>query len=104
MSATLEGELVQDLHGLADRLADEEFCRELYRGLTNRSLTKDGEPGGHLVLSWTRAADFVNELRALGGREPLPLAQSGGEGVISETLLDELSAQGWETRALNTAR
>ena len=102
MNATLEGELVHDLHGLSDRLADERFCRELYRGLTNRSLTKGGEPGGHLVLSWNHAADFVNELRAQVGHEPLPLAQSGGEGVISETVLDELTARGWETRPLNT--
>ena len=101
MSATLEGELGHDLHGFSDRLADDQFCRELYRGLTNRSLTKDGEPGGHLVLSWNRAADFVNELRARVGHEPLPLAQSGGEGVLSETLLDELTARGWEPRPFN---
>ena len=82
-------------------MADERFCRELYRGLTNRSLKKDGEPGGHLVLSWNSAADFVNELRAQAGHGPLPLARSGGEGVISETLLDELTARGWETRPLS---
>jgi len=50
------------------------------------------------VLSWERAADVVNELRARGNHAPLPLAGSGGEGVISEVMLDELTAHGWHTR------
>jgi hypothetical protein len=101
---TLESQLLRDLEELSERLGDERFCAELYRSLTNRALSKDGGPGGHLVLSWSRAAEFVNELRARERREPLPLAQSGGEGVVSETVLDELTAHGWHTRPLNTAR
>lgn len=101
---TLEGELVRDLDALSDRFGDEQFCAELYRALTNRTLSKDGGPDGHLVLSWNRAAEFVNELRALEKHEPLPLAQSGGEGVVSEIVLDELTARGWHTRPLNTGR
>ena len=101
---TLESQLLRDLHELSERFSDDRFCTELYRGLTNRMLSKDSEPDGHLVLSWNRAAEFVNELRARERHEPLPLAQSGGEGVISETVLDELTARGWETRPLNTVR
>jgi hypothetical protein len=101
---TLESQLLRDLEELSERFGDDRFCTELYRSLTNRMLSKDGGPDGHLVLSWNRAAEFVNELRARQRHEPLPLAQSGGEGVISETVLDELTAQGWETRPLNTGR
>ena len=101
---TLEGQLLRDLEALSDRFADDQFCAELYRSLTNRTLSKEDAPGGHLVLSWNRAAEFVNELRARVQQEPLPLAQSGGEGVVSETVLDELTARGWETRPLNTGR
>jgi hypothetical protein len=97
---TLEAELVRDLDGLSGRLRDERFCAELYRGLTDRTLTKEGDRG-HLLLSWTGAAEFVNELRARKSLDPLPLARSGGEGVISATVLDELTARGWQTRALN---
>ena len=101
---TLEGKLVRDLDGLSDRFGDDEFCTELYRALTNRTLSKHGGPDGHLVLSWNRAAEFVNELRGRERHEPLPLARSGGEGVVSETVLDELTARGWQTRPLNTGR
>jgi hypothetical protein len=97
---TLEAELERDLDGLSDQLRDERFCAELYRALTNRTLTKVDR--GHLLLSWTRAAEFVNELRARDRLGPLPLARSGGEGIISETVLEELTARGWQTRALNT--
>ena len=100
---TLESQLVRDLDGLSDRFGDERFCGELYRALTNRTLSKHGEPDGHLVLSWNRAAEFVNELRAREHLEPLPLARSGGEGVVSESVLDELTTRGWQTRPLNTS-
>jgi len=101
---TLESELVRDLDGLSDRFGDDKFCTELYRALTNRTLSKDARPDGRLVLSWNRAAEFVNELRARERHEPLPLARSGGEGVVSETVLGELTARGWQTRPLNTGR
>jgi hypothetical protein len=99
---SLESQLVSDLEGLSARFGDEEFCAELYRALTNRTLSKDDGPGGHLVLSWNRAADFVNELRAREHYEPLPLVGSGGEGVVSEIVLRELTASGWQTRSLRS--
>jgi hypothetical protein len=95
---TLESQLVHDLVGLTDRLADEEFCAELYRALTNRTLAKEDRPHTFLVLSWNRAADCVNDLRAREDHEPLPLAGSGREGVVSEVVLDELANHGWHTR------
>ena len=101
---TLEAQLVRDLGGLSRRFGDDEFCTELYRTLTNRTLSREGRPDGHLVLSWNRAAEFVNELRAQEKHDPLPLAASGREGIVSQTVLDELTARGWETRPLNTSR
>ena len=98
---TLESRLGRDLEGLSDRLGDELFCAELYRALTNRTLSPIGGRDGHLMLSWNRAAAFVNELRAHELHGPLPLALSGGEGVASETVMDELTAHGWETRPLD---
>lgn len=99
---TLETQLGHDLEGLASRFGDDQFCAELYRALTNRTLSKAADPEGHLVLSWNRAADFVNELRAQESHQPLPLAASGGEGVVSELMFDELAARGWQTRPLNS--
>ena len=99
---TLETQLVRDLEGLSSRFGDDKFCTELYRALTNRTLSKEGSPPGYLVLSWNRAAEFVNELRAQERHEPLALAASGGEGVVSELVLDELERHGWRTRPLNT--
>jgi hypothetical protein len=100
---TLESQLSRDLQELSDRFGDDGFCTELYRSLTNRTLSREGRPGGYLVMSWSRAAAFVNELRAQERLEPLPLASSGGEGVTSETVLDELTAHGWRTRQLGSA-
>jgi hypothetical protein len=97
---TLEGQLVNDLEGLSGRFGDDGFCAEVYRALTNRTLSKEDQPYSSLVLSWNRAADCVNELRAREDHEPLPLAGSGGEGVVSELVLDELTANGWHTRRL----
>jgi len=97
---TLEGQLVHDLEGLSGRVDDDGFCAEVYRALTNSTLSKDGQPYSSLVLSWNRAAECVNELRAHEHLEPLPLAGSGGEGVVSEVVLGELTAHGWHTRPL----
>lgn len=103
MTETLETELASDLvdDGLSGRLGDDRLCTELYRFLTNRTLTKDGR---HLVLSWSRAEALVNDLRARENHDPLPLAQSGGEGVVSETVSELLDRHGWSHRPLNTAR
>ena len=101
---TLENALVRDLQDFAGRFGDDQLCVELYRALTNRALSKDPPAGGHLVLSWTRAAAFVNELRDGEDQDPLPLSQSGGEGVMSERVSDALEQHGWRTRPLSTAR
>lgn len=100
----VERRLRSDLEGLGDRLTDERFGTELYQGLTNRAWRHDGGPGGHLALSWGRAEALVNELRRSAGREPLALAQSGGEGELSATVSGELEALGWRSTALNTGR
>ena len=95
---TLETQLFRDLQDLFGRFGDDELCRDLYRALTNRALQKDGN--GRLVLSWNRAAAFVNELRASESHDPLPLAESGGEGVLSETLNEVLDRHGWHSQPL----
>lgn len=101
---TLESELMRDLDQLGDRFVDDSFCGELYRALTNNALRKEGGPEGHMVLSWNRVEELVNELRSRHGQPPLILAQGGGEGDVSDTVGDELNAFGWHWRALNTAR
>ena len=100
----LEQELLRDLATLEQRFADEQFSTELYRALTNNVWRKGAAPGGHVSLSWRRADELVNELRARYGQEPLTLAQSGGEGEVSELVADELGRLGWSVRALNTSR
>jgi hypothetical protein len=87
-----------DLQRLGARFDDEKFCRELYRSVTNRALRRRGEDaGGHLTLSWKRAEELINELRAQRGREPLVLAQTGHEGELDATVAGELERLGWES-------
>jgi hypothetical protein len=100
----LERTLVRDLESLGDRLADEEFCTELYRALTNRVWRRSGGPDGHVSLSWREAEEIVNELRRAAGREALELAQTGGEGEVSATVGAELERLGWTSQPLNTGR
>jgi len=100
MQGTLESELSEDLEAFTDRLADERFCAELYRSLTNRVLAKEDGPPGLLVLSWRRAETLVNELRTQRRERPLPLSRSDGEGVVSETVSEELERLGWRSRRL----
>ena len=100
---TLERELVNDLASLEERFADEEFSTELYRALAGDTWTKDGGPPGHVALSWSRAEQVVNELRGRHARQPLALAQTGGEGEVSCVVADELGRLGWRSRPLNTS-
>jgi 5-formyltetrahydrofolate cyclo-ligase len=88
-----------DLQRLGPRFDDEKFCRELYRGLTNRALRRRDEDDGaaHLTLSWKRAEELINELRRERGREPLVLAQTGHEGELDPTVASELERLGWES-------
>ena len=101
----VEQELVEDLVALEDRFADEEFSTELYRALTNNVWRKDDDgPEGHVSLSWGRAEELVNQLRTRFGQPTLPLAQTGGEGEVSDLVAAELGRLGWRSRPLNTGR
>lgn len=101
---TVERALLADLSGLRERHADEEFMSDLYRALANQTWHHPDHPGGHVALSWRRAEDVVNELRATAGAQTLPLAQTGGEGDVSRAVEDELGRRGWRHRPLNTGR
>lgn len=59
---------------------------------------------GRLALSWRRAEDLVNGLRQRAGRERLALAQTGGEGEVSDTVAGELRRLGWALRQRPTSR
>ena len=100
---TLEQELVGDLMALGDRFTDEEFCSELYRALARNAWRKETGPEGRLALSFTRAEQLVNELRARRGYEPLALAQTGGEGEISGLVAGELERLGWHGDAVDAS-
>ena len=103
-TADLERALVRDLDQLGERFLDERFATELYRALTNRRWRREGGPEGAISLSWSRAEAIVNELRQRHEREPLELAQTGGEGELSDLVEGELAALGWRSEPLNTGR
>ena len=101
----VEREFVSDLIAAAeDRFADDEFMTDLYRALANQCWHKPGGPHGHLALSWTRAEELVNALRARSSAVPLTLAQTGGEGEVARSVEQELGRLGWRHRPLNTGR
>lgn len=99
----LERELVRDLSEAPERLADAKFATELYRALANTTWRKPGGGEGHVSLSWRRAEEVVNELRREVGEEPLTLAQTGGEGEVSDLVGGELQRLGWRSRPLDTS-
>jgi hypothetical protein len=74
------------------------------RGAGTRSALSKADRSGQVSLSWQRAEDTVNALRGDSGREPLELAQSGGEGEVSATVAGELRGLGWQARPRNTSR
>ncbi len=98
---TLERRLGADLEQLGDRFTDEEFSTDLYRALAGCALERDGS-GGRVALSWRRAEDVVNEQRARVGYDALELAQTGGEGELSDLVAAELARLGWRARARST--
>jgi hypothetical protein len=102
MSEHLEGQLRDDLRDAADRLADDQSSADVYRALTSRIWFK-GDAGEGVALSWKRAEELVNELRAAVGREPLELAQSGGEGDVSAQVEEALGGRGWRSKPLDTS-
>ena len=95
-----EDALKGDLATLGDRFADEEFCTELYRALAGGRLVKDGAA---IALSWARAEKLVNELRSGQGGEPLTLAQTGGEGELSDLVASELQRLQWSWKPRDTS-
>jgi hypothetical protein len=100
----LEHRLVEDLDRLGDRLIDEKFCRELYRGLTDRRwFPPDAVGDEHVALSWKRAEELINELRIKRGRPAMVLAQTGGEGELDPTVAEELGRLGWRSEPLDTS-
>jgi hypothetical protein len=76
-------------------LADESFYPELYKALAGVRWTRDGD---HISLSWKRAEELVNAVRAQHDRAPLELAQTGGEGQVSDRVAEALGTTGWEAR------
>ena len=96
----LERQLINDLQTLAGVVqSDSSFEEDLYRALANNQWHRQGQ-GGHVSLSWKRAEELVNDSRALQDREPLTLAQTGGEGEISERVASALGDLGWSPRPL----
>ena len=104
MAEEIERVLAEDLARLGDRLVDEEFTGDLYRGLANNVWHNEAGPPGEVALSWSRAEALVNELRSRHHREPLRLHQTGGEGWVSATVDAELGRLGWRHRPLDTDR
>jgi hypothetical protein len=96
-----ESALKTDLATLGDRFADEEFCTELYRALAGGRLVKDGAA---FAPSWSRAEKLINDLRGEQGREPLTLAQTGGEGAVSDVVSAELERLQWSWKPRDTSR
>jgi hypothetical protein len=94
----LERHLLNDLQTLGDLVTDESFHHELYRALAGPRWFLDGEGGGHVAMSWKRAEEAVDNLRSEHGREPLALAQTGGEGEVSDRVAGALAQLGWHAR------
>ncbi len=97
--SALERELTHDLTVLGDMVHDDSFYPELYRGLAGVAWTHDGE---HITLSWKSAEELVNAIRAQHGLEPLALAQTGGEGEVSDRVAGALAVPGWTPKPLDT--
>ncbi len=93
-----ERELSADLGSLGNRFADDDSSGDLYRALANRRWRKRGK-AGPVALSWSRAERVVNDLHAEQGREPLSLAQTGGEGEVAGQVADALEALGWSSQS-----
>ncbi len=95
---TLERELLTDLKTLHRMVQADDFDEELYRALAGVEWHRGG--GGHVTLSWKRAERIINAGRAEHGRPPLTLAQTGGEGEVTERVANALRDRGWRPRPL----
>jgi hypothetical protein len=98
-----EHRLVHDLGALRDNLREDAFATELYRGLANNALRREDDPDSRVALSWRRAEEIVNGLRERAGEQPLTLAQTGGEGELSDRVVHALDGLGWQARPLDTS-
>ena len=99
-----EQRLVRDLGDLREDLRDDDFAGELYRGLANRALSREDDPEARVSLSWRRAEEIINGLRERAGQAALTLAQTGGEGDLSDRISDALGERGWRARTLDTSQ
>jgi hypothetical protein len=102
---TLERRLVEDLERLGDRLADDRLVTDLYNALTACTL-RPPDGGGHITLSWGRAAELVNAARAARAQPAVEgLEQSGGEGQVSDRARTALEQKlGWALAPRNPDR
>jgi len=99
-----ELELERDLGELSDAVREDAFAAELYRGLANHRLVDPQDPERRQVsLSWRRAEEVINGLRRHAGEDPLTLAQTGGEGDLTDRVESALTGLGWSVRPLDTS-
>lgn len=91
--------LESDLRQLEDRLRDDKFAGELYRGLAGNRLSKGDEV---VALNWKQAEELVSGLRAGAERPPVELFQTGGETWLTDPVRDELERLGWQVRLAPT--
>ena len=81
-----------DLERIRERLRDDRFAGELYRGLAGNRLSK----GDHVVpISWQRAQEIVSGLRGEVDRPPVDLYQTGGETWLTDSVSEVLEDLGW---------
>lgn len=99
-----EHELERDLGELSEAVREDTFAAELYRGLANHRLVDPDDPERRQVsLSWRRAEEVINGLRRRVGEEALTLAQTGGEGELTDRVESALTRLGWSVRPLDTS-
>ena len=99
-----EQRLVRDLGDLREELRDDDLAGELYRCLANRALSREDDPEARVSLSWRRAEEIINGLRERAGEAALTLAQTGGEGELSDRVSEALGERGWRARPLDTSQ
>jgi hypothetical protein len=89
----LERELANDLQTLGDLIHDDSIYPELYRALAGTTWRRGGD--GHVALSWKRAEELLNQVRAHHDLPALALAQTGGEGEVSTRVARALEGLDW---------
>jgi hypothetical protein len=97
----IERQLASDLQTLGELIQDDAWNEDLYKSLAGVSWFR---AGGHVSLSWKRAEELVNEIRAKHDQPALALAQTGGEGEVADRVADALAGLGWTPKPLNTSR